>query len=70
MAERSFTLGLAQSEADVPEAIKSFRHVLELAPGHALARYNLALVPGRADRLPEAIAELDSALTIEPRPKA
>ena len=30
-----------------------------LAPRHALARYNLALVLRRADRLPEALAELE-----------
>jgi tetratricopeptide (TPR) repeat protein len=69
-AERSFTLGLAQSEADVPEAIKTFRHVLELAPRHTLTRYNLALVLQRADRQAEAIAELERALAIEARPEA
>ena len=64
-----FTLGLAQSEQDVAEAIKSFRRVLELAPRHTLARYNLALVLRRADRLPEALVELERALAIEPRPE-
>jgi tetratricopeptide (TPR) repeat protein len=66
--DRVFTLGLAQSEQDVSEAIKTFRRVLELAPRHALARYNLALVLKRADRLPEALDELGRALAIEPRP--
>lgn len=65
-----FTLGLAQSEQDVAEAITSFRRTLELAPRHALARYNLALVLKRADRLPEAIEELHRAISIEPRPEA
>jgi tetratricopeptide (TPR) repeat protein len=62
-----FTLGLAQSEQDVAGAIASFNRVLELAPRHTLARYNLALVLRRADRLPEAIDELERALAIEPR---
>jgi tetratricopeptide (TPR) repeat protein len=68
--DRSFTLGLAQSEQDVTQAITSFRRVLEIAPRHALARYNLALVLRRADRLPEALDELGRALAIEPRPEA
>jgi superkiller protein 3 len=67
--DRSFTLGLAQSEQDVTEAIKTFRRVLELEPQHTLARYNLALVLRRADRLPEALDELGRALAIDPRPE-
>lgn len=67
--DRCFTLGLAQSEQDVAAAIATFRRALELAPGHALARYNLALVLQRADRLPEALDELGRALAIEPRPE-
>ena len=51
-------------------AIATFRRVLALAPRHTLARYNLALVLRRADRLPEALAELERALAIEPRPEA
>lgn len=62
-----FTLGLALAEQDVTAAIASFGRVLALAPRHALARYNLALVLKRADRLPEAIAELERAIAIEPR---
>lgn len=65
--DRLFTLGLAQSEQQVSDAIATFRRVLEIAPRHALARYNLALVLRRADRLPEAIDELERALAIEPR---
>ena len=68
--DRYFTLGLAQSEQDIDGAIVSFRRALELAPRHTLARYNLALVLRRADRLPEALAELERALAIEPRPEA
>jgi tetratricopeptide (TPR) repeat protein len=68
--DRYFTLGLAQSEQDVEKAIESFRRALELAPRHTLARYNLALVLRRADRLPEALAELERALAIEARPEA
>jgi tetratricopeptide (TPR) repeat protein len=67
---RHFTLGLAQSEQDVVQAIGSFRRALELDPRHTLARYNLALVLKRADRLPEAIATLQRALEIEPRAEA
>ncbi|PYR90563.1 MAG: hypothetical protein DMF84_20200 [Acidobacteria bacterium] len=64
-----FTLGLAESEQDYTEAIRSFRRALELAPRHALARYNLALVLNRADRQAEAADELDRAIGIDPRPE-
>jgi len=65
-----FTLGLALSEQDYAEAIRSFRRALELAPRHALARYNLALVLNRADRQIEAAQELERTIAIEPRPEA
>lgn len=65
--DRWFTLGLAQSEQTVTDAVASFRRALEIAPRHTLARYNLALVLRRADRLPEAIEELERALASEPR---
>jgi tetratricopeptide (TPR) repeat protein len=65
-----FTLGLAQSEQDIAEAIGSFRRALELAPRHSLARYNLALVLKRADRADEAVEELTRAIEIEPRAEA
>jgi tetratricopeptide (TPR) repeat protein len=68
-AERHFTLALAQSEQDVASAIESFRRTLTLAPGHVLARYNLALTLSRVDRPTEAIAELHRALEIEARPE-
>jgi tetratricopeptide (TPR) repeat protein len=68
--DRQFTLGLAQSEQDVTDAIESFRRVLALAPRHSLAHYNLALVLKRTDRLQDALDELDRALAIEPRPEA
>jgi tetratricopeptide (TPR) repeat protein len=68
--ERLFTLGLALSEVDVEDAIVTFRRVLSLAPKHVLARYNLALVLKRTDRLGEALEELERILTIEPRPEA
>jgi superkiller protein 3 len=61
-----FTLGLAQSDQDIEGAIASFRRVLELSPRHALARYNLALVLRRADRLADASAELKRSIDIEP----
>jgi superkiller protein 3 len=67
--DRLFALGLALSEQDVEEAIATFRRVLALAPRHTLARYNLALVLRRADRLTDAIAELKQALEIEARPE-
>jgi tetratricopeptide (TPR) repeat protein len=66
-ADRYFTLGLAQSEQDLEGAIQTFRKLLELDPRHGLGRYNLALVLRRADRLPDALAELERALAIEPR---
>jgi tetratricopeptide (TPR) repeat protein len=68
--DRLFTLGLAQAEQNIDQAIASFRRVLELAPRHTLARYNLALVLRRADRLGDAIDELGRALAIEPRAEA
>jgi protein O-GlcNAc transferase len=68
-SDRLFTLGLAQSEQDVAEAIVTFRRVLQVAPNHTLARYNLALVLRRVDRLPEALDEINRALAIEPRPE-
>ena len=68
--DRHFTMGLAQSEQDVVQAIDSFRRALALDPRHTLARYNLALVLKRADRAPEAIATLRQALETEPRPEA
>jgi tetratricopeptide (TPR) repeat protein len=68
--DRYFTLGLAQSEQDVDAAIGTFRKVLEIAPRHTLARYNLALVLRRADRLPEALAELERAIAIDPQAEA
>ena len=68
-ADRYFTLGLAQSEQDLTGAMSSLQHALELAPRHVLARYNLALVLRRADRVPEAIAELSRTLGIERRPE-
>jgi tetratricopeptide (TPR) repeat protein len=67
--DRQFTLGLAQSEQDVDDAIRRFRRALDLAPRHTLARYNLALVLQRADRLGDALAELERGIAIEPRPE-
>ena len=67
--ERHFTLGLALAEQDVEEAMRTFQHVLELAPRHALARYNLALVLSRVDRAAAAIDELRRAIAIDPRPE-
>jgi tetratricopeptide (TPR) repeat protein len=69
-SERLFTLGLALSEVDVEDAIVTFRRVLSLAPKHVLARYNLALVLKRTDRLGDALNELERILAIEPRPEA
>lgn len=68
--ERLFTLGLAQADQDVDGALATFRRVLALAPRHVTARYNLALVLKRADRLADALDALRKAITIEPRPEA
>jgi tetratricopeptide (TPR) repeat protein len=65
-----FTLALALSEQDIAESIRTFERVLEMAPRHTLARYNLALALKRADRQAEAIDQLRRALQIEPRPEA
>jgi tetratricopeptide (TPR) repeat protein len=67
--DRSFTLGLAQSEQNITDAIASFRRTLELAPQHTLARYNLALVLNRADQASQAIDELKRALAKDPQPQ-
>lgn len=67
--DHSFTLGLAQSEQNINDAIASFRRTLDLAPRHTLARYNLALVLSRSDRTPESIEELKRALVIDPQPQ-
>ena len=69
--ERLFTLGLAQSEQDVDEAIRTFRaRHRRCVPITRLAHYNLALVLKRVDRAKDAIAELQRALAIEPRAEA
>jgi tetratricopeptide (TPR) repeat protein len=68
--DRYFTLGLAQSEQDFEGAIRTFRKALELAPNHTLARYNLALVLRRADRLDEALEELRRSIASDPRAEA
>lgn len=67
--ERLFTLALAQSEQDVDAALATLREVLSRSPGHALARYNLALLLKRLDRFDEAIAELTGLLATAPRPE-
>jgi tetratricopeptide (TPR) repeat protein len=64
------TLGLAQSEQDVDAAIRTVREVLAQAPDHTLARFNLALLLKRVDRLDEAIAELTRVTAREPGPEA
>jgi tetratricopeptide (TPR) repeat protein len=68
--EGLFSLGLAQTEQDVEAAAGTFRRVLALSPGHALAHYNLALVLKRVDRAGEAEDELSRSIAIEPRPEA
>jgi tetratricopeptide (TPR) repeat protein len=68
--DRLFTLGLAQSEVNVADAVATFGRLLELAPRHVLARYNLALVLKRTDRLENALRELERVLAIERRPEA
>jgi tetratricopeptide (TPR) repeat protein len=68
--DRLFTLGLAQSEVNVSDAVATFRRVLDLSPTHVLARYNLALVLKRTDRLDDALRELERVLVIEKRPEA
>lgn len=67
--DRLFTLGLAQSEQDVDEAMKTFRRVIAVRPDHALALYNLGLLLKRVDRTRDAIDALQRALAIEPRPE-
>jgi tetratricopeptide (TPR) repeat protein len=67
--DRQFTLGLAQSEQDVDEAMKTFRRVIAIRPDHALALYNLGLLLKRVDRTRDAIDALQRALAIEPRPE-
>lgn len=65
-----FTLGLAQSEQDVSGALATLQRVVALEPRHTLARYNLALILKRADRITEAIEQLTRVIDTEPRPEA
>jgi tetratricopeptide (TPR) repeat protein len=67
--DRYFTLGLAQSEQNINDAIASFRRALELAPKHTLARYNIALALNRSDQLSASVDELKQALAIDPQPQ-
>ncbi len=67
--DRYFTLGLAQSEQNINDAIASFRRALELASTHTLARYNLALALNRSDQVSASIDELKQALAIDPQPQ-
>ncbi|MEO7275788.1 MAG: tetratricopeptide repeat protein [Vicinamibacterales bacterium] len=68
--DRVFTLGLALAEQDIEEAIRTFRRVLDRTPSHTRARYNLALVYQRADRLADAATELQRTIDTEPRAEA
>ena len=68
--DRYFTLGLAQSEQNVEEAMNSFRRALEIDPRQTLARYNLALALNRADRIGDAIEEMKKTLASDPRGEA
>ena len=70
-ADRYFTLGPCRvrtgcrcGDRDVPPRAGTRTR------DHTLARYNLALVLKRADRLPEAVETLKRAVEIEPRPEA
>ncbi len=65
--DRHFTLGLAQSEQNIEDAMTSFHRALEIDPRHALARYNLALALNRTDRTAEAIDEMKKTLAIDSR---
>jgi tetratricopeptide (TPR) repeat protein len=67
--DRYFTLGLAQSEQNINDAIASFRRALELAPRHTRARYNLALALNRSDQVSASVDELKQALAIDPQPQ-
>src|SRR5262249_55051511 len=69
-ADRLFTLGLAQAEYNLDDAIDTFRRVLAVAPRHTLARYHLALTVKRDHRPAEAAAELARLIAIEPRAEA
>ena len=68
--ERLFTLGLALSEQDVFESYRTFTRLLQIDPRHTLARYNLALVLQRMDRLDQAVEQLDLAIASDPQPQA
>jgi tetratricopeptide (TPR) repeat protein len=68
--ERLFTLGLALSEQDVFESYRTFTRLLQIDPRYTLARYNLALVLQRMDRLDQAVEQLDLAIASDPQPQA
>ncbi len=69
-ADALFLLGLAQSEQDVEAAREHFTRALARDPRHTLARYNLALVLKRLDRLDEALVELRRVIAADPRAEA
>lgn len=67
--EALVTLGLAYSEQDVEAAMGCLTRALARSPQHTLARYNLALLYRRVDRLDDAIAELQQVAAVERRPE-
>jgi tetratricopeptide (TPR) repeat protein len=70
-AEAHKNLGVALVRAGrAPDAIAEFEAVLGLEPGSAQAHYNLAVVLLKVGgRKPEALAQLDAALRINPNPE-
>jgi tetratricopeptide (TPR) repeat protein len=67
--ERLFTVALAQSEQDVEAAMRTLRQVIARRPGHALARYNLALILKRVDRIDDALDAARRAASLDARPE-
>ncbi|MCP3978680.1 MAG: tetratricopeptide repeat protein [bacterium] len=61
--------GLGQVEANegrMQEAVRHFRHVVELDPGLAEGHYNLAVILAMLNRSEEAIVEYRAALELDP----
>jgi tetratricopeptide (TPR) repeat protein len=64
--EAVYNLGsLAEDRADLDEAVRCYRHALELSPDYADAHFNLAGALARSGRAAEAIAHWQRYLELD-----
>jgi tetratricopeptide (TPR) repeat protein len=67
-AEGAMAMGKAMGDAgNDAEAVPVLQHAVELAPKSMVARYRLALVLQRVDRVPEAVEYLKQVVAAEPK---